>query len=159
MTVWAATELYVTHPSWACLFFSFQFWGQKFWIIRSDRVQQKTMSFWPLTLNRLVFSGVEGCSRLSSVWGSCTFSMPAPSSSFFSRAQYARPSAAREREKIPVYATFRIAIQLNLLFKIQLDFKPMEEIVRMVFLCVQLASFVGNVNDYCNKNSKLFSHS
>lgn len=40
-----------------------------------------------LTVNRPFFSGVEGCSLRSSVCGSCTFSMPAPSSSFFSRAE------------------------------------------------------------------------
>lgn len=40
-----------------------------------------------LTVNRPFFSGVEGCSLRSSVCGSCTFSMPAPSSSFLSRAE------------------------------------------------------------------------
>lgn len=40
-----------------------------------------------LTVNRPFFSGVEGCSLRSSVCGSCTFSMPAPSSSFFSKAE------------------------------------------------------------------------
>lgn len=40
-----------------------------------------------LTVKRPFFSGVEGCSLRSSVCGSCTFSMPAPSSSFFSRAE------------------------------------------------------------------------
>lgn len=40
-----------------------------------------------LTVNRPFFSGVEGCSLRSSVCGSWTFSMPAPSSSFFSKAE------------------------------------------------------------------------
>lgn len=40
-----------------------------------------------LTVKRPFFSGVDGCSLRSSVCGSCTFSMPAPSSSFFSRAE------------------------------------------------------------------------
>lgn len=45
------------------------------------------------TLKRLLLAGVDGCKRRSSDWGSWTFSMPAPSSSFFSRAEYASPSA------------------------------------------------------------------
>lgn len=40
-----------------------------------------------LTVKRPFLSGVEGCSLRSSVCGSCTFSMPAPSSSFFSKAE------------------------------------------------------------------------
>lgn len=40
-----------------------------------------------LTVKRPLCSGVDGCSLRSSVCGSCTFSMPAPNSSFFSSAE------------------------------------------------------------------------
>lgn len=40
--------------------------------------------------------GVEGCRRRSSDCGSWTLSIPAPSSSFFSSAEYASPSAAQD---------------------------------------------------------------
>ena len=51
----------------------------------------------PPTLKRLLLTGVEVCRRLSSDWGSWTLSIPAPSSSFFSSAEYASPSATQER--------------------------------------------------------------
>lgn len=81
-----------TEPSWCWRSTTKQTGNQQIKGKKKQALQVESNPKSP-TLKRLLLAWVDGCRRRSSDWGSWTFSIPAPRSSFFSRAEYARPSA------------------------------------------------------------------